>query len=194
LSPTPPIYPERDVDTLTSSSGSEFGDPVVTGPNPGVVEPVDPQNGAILPFNASGQQVNYNVVDYLVPAYPERDPDTLLPIPGGSYVIPEVGGFPIDVVNPADDQQAEVDITMLPGVPGQRGPRGPKGPPGDGAMQYTQSGAATIWNISHQLGFKPNIRVQDSAGTDIEGDVHYNSNNELQINFSRAVSGVAYLS
>lgn len=194
MSPSAPIYPEKDVSALQQPQGNEFGDPVVTGPTPGVQEPVDPQNGEILPFNVSGQQVNYNSIDYLVPAYPERDTTLLLPADEGSYVIPPMGGFPVDVVNPADDQQAEVDVTMLPGVPGQRGPRGPQGPPGDGSYRFIQSNSSTIWVIPHGLGFNPNIRVQDSAGTDIEGDVHYNSTSELQINFSRATSGIAYLS
>lgn len=134
------------------------------------------------------------MIDPSAPIYPEKDVELLRPVEAGSYVIPDQGGFPIGVVNPADDQQAEVDVTMLPGVPGQRGPRGPQGPPGNGAMQYSQVGAATIWTILHNLGFKPNVRIQDSAGTDIEGDVHYTNTSVLEVHFSRAISGTAYLS
>ena len=133
-------------------------------------------------------------LDPSIPVYPEKPVDALTPTATPEWVPIEQGGYPSGEVDPDNVVYPEIDTTLLPGVPGQRGPRGPQGPPGDGALQYTQSGAATIWQITHNLGFKPNVRVQDSAGTDIEGDVHYNSNNAIQINFSTAITGIAYLS
>lgn len=156
-------------------------------------------------------------IDPNAPIYPEKDVDTLLPIEEGSYVIPAEGGFPIDVVNPADDQQAEVDITMLPGVPGQRGPRGqrgptglqgPQGPQGPGvssqqildivipavSYKHTQIAPASTWAITHNLKFLPNVTVFDSGGTQIEGNVIHTNTDSLSIQFSAAISGNAVLS
>lgn len=133
-------------------------------------------------------------LDPSIPVFPEKSVDALTPTPTPEWVPIEQGGFPYGEVDPDNPVYPVIDTTLLPGVPGQRGPRGPQGPAGDGSFQYTQSGAATIWQITHNMGYKPNVRVQDSAGTDIEGDVHYNSNNALQINFSSAITGIAYLS
>jgi len=132
-----------------------------------------------------------------VPVYPVKDVALLQPILGGTYVQPPVGGFPIQVVDPANDSQVVVDTALLPGVPGQRGPRGPQGPTGaanSGAFQYSQLGPATVWHITHNLNYNPQVTLKDSAGTTIEGDVQYNSSNDLQVTLSSAISGTAYLS
>jgi hypothetical protein len=46
----------------------------------------------------------------------------------------------------------------------------------------------------HNLTFQPSVQVVDSAGSTIEGVVSYNSSTQLQVEFSAAVSGTAYLS
>lgn len=55
---------------------------------------------------------------------------------------------------------------------------------------------ATLWTIQHNLGFKPaGIRVEDTAGTDIEGgDVTHLSTNALTIEFAYPFAGNVYLS
>jgi len=60
--------------------------------------------------------------------------------------------------------------------------------------EYTQSSAATVWTITHNLGFYPNVFTIDSNGREIEGVVTPVSTNTLQITFSSPVAGVAYLS
>lgn len=59
---------------------------------------------------------------------------------------------------------------------------------------YTQGPASLTWTIPHNLGFKPNVTVEDSGGGIIEGDVVYTDNNNLTITFTAASSGKAYLS
>ena len=78
---------------------------------------------------------------------------------------------------------------------------GPPGPPGSGggdpeSISYThdQSTPSDNWLISHNLGFRPNLTVIDSAGSNVIGYVEHISSNQLRVTFSAAFSGVAYLS
>lgn len=135
----------------------------------------------------------------LIPPKPEVDVNMLQ---SGTGVVtdpaPTFGDANFGVPN--DQGQPEVDIDTLPGVPGQRGPQGPKGDKGDPgttptiAFTYTQNTVSSTWNITHNLGFRPNVATVDSAGTNIEGSISYTSANALVISFSIATSGTAYLS
>lgn len=83
------------------------------------------------------------------------------------------------------------------GVPGPQGEQGVQGVPGETqviAYTHQQGAVSTLWVINHNLSFQPGVQVVDSAGTTIEGVVNYNSSTQLQIEFSNAVSGTAYLS
>ena len=59
---------------------------------------------------------------------------------------------------------------------------------------HTQGVASATWIINHNLGFYPNLTVQDSAGTIYEGEITYTNSNSLTVTFSSAFSGKAYLS
>ena len=59
---------------------------------------------------------------------------------------------------------------------------------------HIQSVSSDTWNITHNLGFYPNVTFQDSAGTIIEGELNYTTRNTLIATFSAAFSGKAYLS
>jgi len=124
------------------------------------------------------------------PLMPEVDISLLS---GTGQFVPNSPGYP------------EIDITLLPGVPGQRGPAGPQGPPGDldevysaipSLVSYThnQAAVATTWTITHNLNFRPNVTVFDSANTMVEGAVTHTSNTQLSVAFSSGISGTAYLS
>lgn len=63
-----------------------------------------------------------------------------------------------------------------------------------GVFEHVQGAASATWMISHNLGFKPNVTVQDSGGGIIEGDVVYTDYNNLTITFTAASTGKAYLS
>ena len=79
---------------------------------------------------------------------------------------------------------------------GQMGLQGPQGPPGPSSQSYVhnQTSPSNIWNIVHNLGIYPNIVVEDTAGTTVEGDIEYVSANEVKLTFSGSFSGTAYLS
>jgi len=59
---------------------------------------------------------------------------------------------------------------------------------------HTQGVASNTWIINHNLGFYPNLTVQDSAGTIYEGEITYTNSDSLTVTFSSSFSGKAYLS
>jgi hypothetical protein len=59
---------------------------------------------------------------------------------------------------------------------------------------YTQSVPASTWNITHGLGFIPNITVVDSGGTVVEGSYNYPNNSSVVLTFTGSFTGKAYLS
>jgi hypothetical protein len=59
---------------------------------------------------------------------------------------------------------------------------------------HIQEVASATWNITHGLGFTPNITVVDTAGTVVEGSYNYPNSNTVVLTFIGAFSGKAYLS
>lgn len=59
---------------------------------------------------------------------------------------------------------------------------------------HTQSVASAQWDITHNLGFKPNVTTFNSAGDIVEGHLIHNSVNQLTMQFSSPFSGTAQLS
>lgn len=75
-------------------------------------------------------------------------------------------------------------------------PPGPTPPPTPPVyFRWVQATAALIWTIPHNLGFYPaGVRVEDTDGIDIVGEVSYPDINTVRIEFNSPVAGVAYLS
>lgn len=66
---------------------------------------------------------------------------------------------------------------------------------GTSSYHHSQGIASATWDIVHNLGFKPNVTVEDSAHTVIEGaGIEHIDNNHLILTFSVPFSGDAYLS
>jgi hypothetical protein len=81
------------------------------------------------------------------------------------------------------------------GPQGAQGPQGPQGEPsGPVSYLHTQYSASATWTITHNLGYRPNATVSDSANTIIEGDVEYPNSNTIILKFSSSFAGTAYLS
>jgi hypothetical protein len=59
---------------------------------------------------------------------------------------------------------------------------------------HIQEVSSSVWNITHGLGFTPNITVVDTAGTVVEGSYNYPNSNTVVLSFIGAFSGRAYLS
>jgi hypothetical protein len=74
--------------------------------------------------------------------------------------------------------------------------KGEKGEPGEGSgstFQFLQPVAATIWSIKHDLGRFPSVTVVDSAGNMAVGGITYVDANNINLYFSAAFAGIAYL-
>lgn len=103
-----------------------------------------------------------------------------------------------DVTVSTTEMPVTVDVqetTVVVTVSGE-GPQGPKGetpavPPDH--FRFDQAVASNKWKVVHNLGKYPSVLVQDSANSEIEGDIEFVSVNELIINFGAAFSGTAYL-
>lgn len=82
------------------------------------------------------------------------------------------------------------------GIQGERGATGETGPmgPAGSTYEHNQTAVASTWNITHNLGFYPNVTIVDSGGSVIEAELWYNNLNSLDIHFSVGMSGKAYLS
>jgi hypothetical protein len=59
---------------------------------------------------------------------------------------------------------------------------------------HTQSATSAQWVVTHNLKFKPNVTVFNSAGDVVEGHIIHNSVDQLTLQFSSPMSGVAQLS
>lgn len=64
----------------------------------------------------------------------------------------------------------------------------------DVAYTHYQTSSSTVWNITHELEFMPNVTAVDLAGKIIEGDYQYSGANTITLTFSESVAGAAYLS
>lgn len=58
---------------------------------------------------------------------------------------------------------------------------------------HNQPTASTTWNVQHGLSKKPSVTVVDSGDNEVIGEVTYLDNNNINISFSAAFSGKAYL-
>jgi hypothetical protein len=64
---------------------------------------------------------------------------------------------------------------------------------GDKNFVHAQGEPAAVWTITHNLGKRPSVTVQDTAGDEVEGVVEYLNEEELKIVFTAPVTGEAYL-
>jgi hypothetical protein len=62
------------------------------------------------------------------------------------------------------------------------------------SYRHVQTVSSAVWTIAHNLGFYPNVSVVDSSGREVIGEINYVSMNTVQITFSAAFGGEAYLS
>lgn len=59
--------------------------------------------------------------------------------------------------------------------------------------EFEQASPSSTWSITHPLGGKPSVSVVDSSGTIVIGEVSYNSNTLVTVQFTAPFSGYAYL-
>lgn len=104
-----------------------------------------------------------------------------------------------DVVEIILAPQAVVEILVatetatevqVPGLQGPKGDPGERGAPGAGYI-HTQSVAATVWTVNHDLGIRPSVATFSLGGVEIIGAVQHLSINTLTITFNTAIAGTA---
>lgn len=102
------------------------------------------------------------------------------------------------IVNPAESQvvvQPEVAMVLVsaPGPQGPPGADGPPGVPGGSRYNHTQSTPASVWTVTHNLGYEPLFATVIVAQEDVSDgvDIFHTSTNSLTISFSQPVSGKA---
>lgn len=124
---------------------------------------------------------------------------TSVPLDTFHHDLPERHLFGLAFHAPVDPQP--VGTTAFPGVsdtPAREdhvhvGATG--GGPGGTGYTHVQAASSTIWNITHNLSFYPNIIVVDGSGGQIfPGSVTYVDATHMQLTFSANVGGKAYLS
>ena len=59
--------------------------------------------------------------------------------------------------------------------------------------KHRQTALSSVWTVVHNLGKFPSVTVVDSSGTKVYGEVEYINENSLNILFSEAFTGIAYL-
>lgn len=62
----------------------------------------------------------------------------------------------------------------------------------DKFYEHNQIAASNTWVINHNLNKYPSVTIVDSGETKVEGDVEYNSINQVTLTFSSVFSGKAY--
>lgn len=70
---------------------------------------------------------------------------------------------------------------------------GPQGASG-GFYTHTQGFPASVWTITHNLGYRPQVQVFDSLDREVLGDVLHIDVNTLTVTFTAGFSGKSYLS
>jgi hypothetical protein len=128
----------------------------------------------------------YPQVDSQVAVFPPEDTAVIVQGQGESTLIVTPSGSP----GPKGDKGDQGDASVVPGPPG------PPGAPGSApqAYEHDQAISSTVWTITHNLGYRPNVLVKDSAGTTQFGETEHVSINELTITFLAPFGGKAYLS
>jgi len=63
----------------------------------------------------------------------------------------------------------------------------------DANYTHQQTDASAEWVIVHNLNKYPAVSIIDSAGEEVEGNVHYDSTNQVTITFVGAFKGTATL-
>lgn len=58
---------------------------------------------------------------------------------------------------------------------------------------HEQTVAATVWTITHDLGYRPVVQTWDASGAELDGTVAHISANQLTITFATAQTGIARL-
>jgi hypothetical protein len=103
--------------------------------------------------------------------------------------------LPFPVTRYVEDTLSQLDIDAEPfkQTVAIIGPRGRDGG-GASSLEYVQSVAAAQWTINHNFGYRPSsVRILNTSGREIEGQVTDTTLNQTVINFAAALAGKVVL-
>lgn len=107
-----------------------------------------------------------------------------------------------EAIGRVDVRPTETAVNLTVGRPREAvvtfvGVQGPQGVAAAETLReatIAQATPASVWTLDHNLGFRPNVSVTDTAGDDCEGDVDHPTLNQTVVTFSAAFAGTARLS
>ena len=109
-------------------------------------------------------------------------------LPAPVVQVTEEDGTTVLVVADAPPGVVTVEIPGPPGPPGAPAPGGGS----DAHYVHEQPVADTVWTVNHNLGKRPSITVEDSAGTVVVGRYANPDVNTSVLRFSAPFGGRAY--
>ena len=95
--------------------------------------------------------------------------------PGQAVITKLVAGAGVSLTSTGVDAGTG-DVTI--GIPG---------------FHYEQSTDSALWHIIHNLNKFPSVVIADTNGDEVFGGINFINANELNITFSQAIAGQAYL-
>lgn len=110
---------------------------------------------------------------------------------GVLVIKPAKGGAQFTVNAAGNPAQIKVRLDIA-----RQGPPGPSTPGGSGDLSYThtQSPAANVWTVNHNLNKRPAISVLTAGGLQVWGEVLHASANQAFVYFDSPFAGVAICS
>lgn len=110
-------------------------------------------------------------------------------MPGEPLV--QLVNVPLGKVETANNQLVAVGEERASVVTvGLQGPMGPAAP----RFEFAQSTPSAMWNVNHNLGFRPNVEVLSVGGVQMLAEVIHLSVNQVQIFFDQATAGLVICS
>lgn len=89
--------------------------------------------------------------------------------------------------------QGDVGEAGEDGTDGEDGEQGPAGTGGAASTAYGILTPSNTWTVVHNLGYRPQLHVEDSSGRVVHGQVEHVSNTTVVIYFSDPFAGTAYI-
>jgi hypothetical protein len=108
---------------------------------------------------------------------------------GGDKILVRQDGSPVGSVTAIDFVGATVDVAAQVATVTVS----PPGAGSDANYVHTQTIAADVWDIAHNLGKRASVMIVTSAGDVVEGDIHYVDDNNVQLSFGAPFGGFCYL-
>lgn len=87
----------------------------------------------------------------------------------------------------------EVEVVSVVAA-AEQGPPGPPGVSSNASHEHTQSVAADVWTVNHNLGFRPAVSLLSVGGREMWAEVIHTSVNQFVAYFDAPTTGIAICS